>query len=112
MKYIVYETKGKTWNKTPQEHNEKKAEREERSKRTVWSKENISSELKRTKANILFEAANGNTQRKEWKQGQGEQIMDILGEDSGKGEKGKKDPQNTRQGGQITGIKWIDDGHS
>lgn len=39
MKYIVYEMKGKMWNKTPQEHNEKKAEREERYKRTVWSKE-------------------------------------------------------------------------
>lgn len=39
MKYIVYETKVKMWNKTGKEHNEKTAEKEETYKRIVWSKE-------------------------------------------------------------------------
>lgn len=39
--------------------------------------------------------------------------MAILGEDRGKGAKGKKRPSKyNRQGGQIMGIKWIDDGDS
>ena len=35
MKHIVYEAKGKMWNKTGKEHNEKKAEREVRYKSCV-----------------------------------------------------------------------------
>ena len=57
----------------------------------MWSKE-ISNELKITKANLFFEAANGNEQ--EWNQG-GEQIIDVVGEDRGKGGKENKDNQNT-----------------
>lgn len=40
MQYIVYETKGKTWDKAGKKHNEKKAERE-RYTRTVWNKERL-----------------------------------------------------------------------
>lgn len=35
MQQIVYEAKGKMWDKTGKEHNEKKAERKERYTRTV-----------------------------------------------------------------------------
>lgn len=41
MQRIVYETKGKTQDKAGKEHNEKKAGREERYIRTVWSKERL-----------------------------------------------------------------------